>query len=247
MATTRKVTTYAYDAHGNLSSITNPLGQVTTISSYDANGRPLTIQDPNGLVTTLTYNSRGKVTSKTEAQWVTTFAYDGVGQLIKLTRPDGSFVTSDYDAAHRLIAVTDSLGNYTVYTLDADGNRTSEQTFGASANEDTQAKLTKALEDARKETDKRRIPGVSRRPCDPGAGARRTVLLRCAASSPPRRLPRPRSRTTASISCNSAFGPKAVHGQQDAARLSSVQYGRSGLPVSEQMPKPDNSGLGTRT
>ena len=49
-----KVTSYAYDAKGDVTSITNALGQVTHFTSYDADGRPLTIQDPNGLVTTLT-------------------------------------------------------------------------------------------------------------------------------------------------------------------------------------------------
>jgi YD repeat-containing protein len=84
------VTTYAYDVKGDLASIKNALNQVTLFSSYDADGRPLTIQDPNGLVTTLTYNFRGQVTSKTQAQWVTTYSYDAVGQLTKLTWPDAS-------------------------------------------------------------------------------------------------------------------------------------------------------------
>ena len=106
-----------------ISPITNALGQVTQFTSYDADGRPLTIQDPNGLVTTLTYNFRGQVTSKTEAQWVTTYTYDAVGQLIKLTRPDGSFLAFTYDAAHRLVGIADALGNRIAYTLDATSNR----------------------------------------------------------------------------------------------------------------------------
>jgi RHS repeat-associated protein len=128
------VTRYAYGAKGDLGGITNALGQVTRFSSYDANGRPLKIQDPNGLVTTLTYNFRGDVTSKTEAQWVTTYVYDAVGQLIKLTRPDHSFLTFTYDTAHRLTGVADSLGNRTAYTLDLTSNRTLEQVFGATGN-----------------------------------------------------------------------------------------------------------------
>jgi RHS repeat-associated protein len=124
------VTSYAYDAKGDLTSITNALGQVTHFTSYDADGRPLTIQDPNGLVTTLTYNFRGQVTSKTEAQWVTTYAYDAVGQLIQLTRPDGSFLALSYDAAHRLVGIADALGDRTVYTLDATSNRIGEQVLG---------------------------------------------------------------------------------------------------------------------
>jgi RHS repeat-associated protein len=124
--------TYAYDAAGNLTSTTNALGQVTTLSSYDANGRPRTIQDPSGLVTTLTYNFRGQVASKTEGQWVTTYTYDAVGQLTKLTRPDGSFFAFTYDAAHRPIGVADALGDTIAFTLDAAGNPTSTQVFNPS-------------------------------------------------------------------------------------------------------------------
>jgi YD repeat-containing protein len=51
------------------------------------------------------------VTSKTEGQWVMTYAYDAVGQLIKLTRPDASFLTFTYDTAHGLVGIVDSLGN----------------------------------------------------------------------------------------------------------------------------------------
>jgi RHS repeat-associated protein len=126
------VTTYAYDARGDLASIANALGQVMQFASYDADGRPLTIQDPNGLVTTLTYNFRGQVTSKTEAQWVTTYTYDAVGQLAKLTRQDGSFLAFTYDPAHRLVGVTDSLNNQIQYTLDAASNRIGGQVFAAS-------------------------------------------------------------------------------------------------------------------
>ena len=125
------VTRFAYDAQGNLTSVTNALGQVTQMTSYDANGRPLTIQDPNGVVTTLTYNFRGQATSRTTAQWATSYSYDAVGQLIKLTNPDGSFLSFAYDAAHRLTDITDAPGAHLHYTLDAAGNRIKEETFDA--------------------------------------------------------------------------------------------------------------------
>jgi RHS repeat-associated protein len=128
------VTSYAYDVHGNLTSRTNALGRVTSITSYDANGRPLSITDPNGLVTTLTYNFRGQLTSKTKGTWMTSYAYDAVGELTKFTRPDGSYLAFAYDAAHRLIGVTDALGRRIVYTLDAAGDVVEAQTFGAANN-----------------------------------------------------------------------------------------------------------------
>ena len=39
-------------------------------------------------------------------------------------QPDASYLAYTYDAAHRLTKVTDEAGNYTTYTLDANGNRT---------------------------------------------------------------------------------------------------------------------------
>jgi RHS repeat-associated protein len=123
------VTTYAYDARGNVASITNALGHRTLFTSYDTNGRPLSIQNPNGFVTTLTYNFRGQVTSKTMLTLVTTYGYNIAGSLTGVTRPDGSFLRMTYDAAHRLVGVADTLGNTIAYTLDAAGNRILTQVF----------------------------------------------------------------------------------------------------------------------
>ena len=74
------------------------------------------------------------MTSRTTLQWVTIYNYDAVGQLIKLTKPDGSYLTFTYDAAHRLTDITDALGAHIHYTLDAASNRTQEQVFDASNN-----------------------------------------------------------------------------------------------------------------
>src|SRR5690606_4233733 len=59
----------------------------------------------------------------------TTYDYDGVGQVTKITQPDGSYLAYTYDAAHRLTDITDGAGNKTHYTLDAMSNRTKEETF----------------------------------------------------------------------------------------------------------------------
>lgn len=128
------VTTYSYypitdpdmGRRGNLMSVTNALGHVTQITSYDANGRPLTIVDPNGLTTTLAYDPRGRITSKNVGGETTGYQYDGVGQLTRLTLPDGATLTYTYDAAHRMTAISDGLGNSITYTLDPMGNRTQE-------------------------------------------------------------------------------------------------------------------------
>jgi YD repeat-containing protein len=122
-------TQYDWDDSGNLISITNALGHVTALGDYDPHGRAQRITDPNGLVTTLAYDTRGRITSRDVGGEVTSYVYDGVGQLKTLTLPDGSALSYTYDAAHRLRQIQDSLGNQIVYTLDAMGNRVQEQVF----------------------------------------------------------------------------------------------------------------------
>ncbi|MEF9386002.1 discoidin domain-containing protein [Ralstonia solanacearum species complex bacterium KE056] len=117
---------------GDLYQIIDPLGRTTTINRYDANGRPLQTTDANGIVTAFTYSNRGWLTSQTitpagEAGQTTNYSYDSVGQLTKVTLPDGSNISLIYDAAHRLTGAADSQGNSIAYTLDAMGNRTQEQ------------------------------------------------------------------------------------------------------------------------
>ncbi|MGZ5780753.1 MAG: DUF6531 domain-containing protein, partial [Burkholderiaceae bacterium] len=73
-------TIYGYDsATGNLLTITNAIGQVTTLSNYDANGRVGTIIDPNGMTATLSYYPRGwlhtKSVSNAGATQTTTYNY----------------------------------------------------------------------------------------------------------------------------------------------------------------------------
>jgi YD repeat-containing protein len=89
----------------------------------------LSITDPNGLVTTLAYHPRGWLTSRQVGTELTTYDYDGVGQLIKVTQADGSYVQYSYDGAHRLTQLNDGLNHKIVYTLDAMGNRIKEEAF----------------------------------------------------------------------------------------------------------------------
>ena len=126
------VTTYTHDAQGNLTSITNALKHVIQITASDANGRPLTIQDANGLVTQLAYNFRGQITSRDVGGEITKYKYDLFGQISQLkqvTKPSGGVINFTYDNAHRLIGVSDELGNRIAYTLDAEGNRIKTEVF----------------------------------------------------------------------------------------------------------------------
>ncbi len=125
-------TSYAFDERGNLVSITNALGHSVTLGAYDADGRPGQVTDANGLVTEVSYDARGRLTSRDVGGEMTSYEYDGVGQLVRLTTPGGYQLTYTYDAAHRLTQIRDVHGNKVVYTLDAMGNRVKENLFDPS-------------------------------------------------------------------------------------------------------------------
>ena len=117
---------------GDLHTITDPQGHITTIASYDGAGRITRITDANGINTDLTYTPRGWLASRSVGGAVTIFTYMPYGAVQTVTDPDGVVTTYGYDAAHRLVKVTDAKGNSVQDTLDAAGNKTAEQIYDAS-------------------------------------------------------------------------------------------------------------------
>lgn len=126
-------TTYAYDSHGNLTSLTDGLGHATTYSNYNALGEVGKVVGPNGDETDYTYDARGRVASKTThpngvaATW--TYAYDGFGLLNKVSAPDGEATTWNRDAEKRVKTIThnDKDGTSTEsFAYDANGDVTSD-------------------------------------------------------------------------------------------------------------------------
>ncbi len=124
---------------GDLASVTNALGQVTSYLSFDDAGRVTRIQDANGVITDLAYHPRGWLSTRTvransngtpnaTLDATTALTYDNVGQVTRITQPNGAYIDYVYDDAHRLTGIADGLGNSISYTLDAAGNHVAEQT-----------------------------------------------------------------------------------------------------------------------
>ena len=111
---------------GMLASVANAAGHVATIDGYNAYGQPLSMTDANGLVTTMVYDARQRLTTRTVGPETTAYEYDEVGQVVKVTMFDGSYLAYAYDAVHRLVQIADGLGNRVLYTLDEAGNRIKE-------------------------------------------------------------------------------------------------------------------------
>jgi RHS repeat-associated protein len=120
----RKVTAYTYDTRGDIASVTDALGHKTQFTAYDNAGRLLNTIDPNGLVVKFTYDIRGRLVSRNVGGELTSCAYDAASNLVKLTRPDNSFYSYVYDAAHRLTHIFDALSDQLAYALDGNGNIT---------------------------------------------------------------------------------------------------------------------------
>lgn len=131
---------------GDLWKVTNALGQVTTYVTYDKNGRVTRTQDANGTYTDFVYHVRGWLTDRIvrasatgapgAGDATTHIDYDAVGNVKKVTQPDGAFLAYIYDDAHRLTKIADNLNNAIDYCpggvgsaqcLDAAGNRRVEQ------------------------------------------------------------------------------------------------------------------------
>jgi YD repeat-containing protein len=120
---------YSYNADGNIQTITDLTGRVTSVNGWNSRGQPTSITDPNGAVTTLAYEpARGLLTQMTVdvtgTPATTTIQYDQLGQIFKITQPNGAFESYVYDAARRLVRKTNSAGETVSYRRNANGDVT---------------------------------------------------------------------------------------------------------------------------
>jgi RHS repeat-associated protein len=108
-------TTFAYEPSFNhLQTVTDPLAHSTSIT-YDAIGEPASITDPLNHQITTTFNGLGQMLTLADPLGNTShFDYFG-GDLVRVTDPAGNGSTMNYDLAGRLIASLDPQGNTTRY------------------------------------------------------------------------------------------------------------------------------------
>ena len=109
--------TYAYDAKGNMTSLTDPTGATTTYA-YDAKGNVTKVTNPLGQATTFTYDAKGNLASVTDpAGAATSYTYDAAGNVISITDAKGAVTQFVYDVRNRLIKAIDPQGNVTALQL----------------------------------------------------------------------------------------------------------------------------------
>jgi len=112
-------TDYRYDAQGNLTRVSDPLGHRTTFD-YDAlNRRVITTDAANGL-TRFGYDALDRLTAQQDPKGLTTgYAYDGLDNQTGVASPDTGNTVKTYDAAGNVLTATDARGMKTTYTYDA--------------------------------------------------------------------------------------------------------------------------------
>lgn len=119
--------TQSFNATGDLISVSNGLGHVTTYANHNGLGQPTRVTSPNGAVAEYEYDARGRVVversfpngSPVEKR----YTYGASGLLDAVTTSDGNTIFYHYDIARRLIReeITEPGGGYAVkrYTYNA--------------------------------------------------------------------------------------------------------------------------------
>lgn len=130
-------TSYQYDNIGRLKKVTNTLDGSPVITSYDYDKKDGDIYnvktDAKGRQTRTYFDRLGRITKEVKEGDVigdkvtqkTAYEYDNMGNLIKLTKPDGNCITYEYDNLNRRRKVYYDSNNYTEYLYDENNNRTS--------------------------------------------------------------------------------------------------------------------------
>jgi len=118
---------YEYDANGNVTKVTDAVGNVTAMTydaldrmskstdatnhvtsfQYDVADRLIKVTDPRGKATGYTYDGFGQLWQQVSPDTGTiSFAYDAQGLPLSMTRADGVLTTYGYDALNRRVSVS---------------------------------------------------------------------------------------------------------------------------------------------
>lgn len=118
-------TTFGYDAKGNLTSVTDALGNVTNII-VNADGTVQRVTNPEQLYTQFGYNVWGNVTS-TSLQGIinSSTTYDDASRVVETANPNNVKTKYSYDFLDQVLEVINDFGGLNQslkYEYDANGN-----------------------------------------------------------------------------------------------------------------------------
>ncbi len=104
---TQPNTTYAYDAAGRLKTVKqtlsdHPQGFITTSYGYDVHGNLTTVTDPNGNLTSYRYDDFGLLANQVSPVTGTTlYGYDAAGNAVLTQMANNTATASTFDALNR--------------------------------------------------------------------------------------------------------------------------------------------------
>ena len=117
-------TTNAYDADGHLLSVTraNGASNAVTSLSYTATGQVQSVTDPNGNVTTNAYDADDRLASVTDPLYrITNYGYDAMSRRISVGNPAiqaGPLLQQSYTPDGLIASLTDANNNTTTFSPD---------------------------------------------------------------------------------------------------------------------------------
>jgi RHS repeat-associated protein len=91
--------TYAYDADGNRTAVTDASG--TTTMTYDGLNRVIKVVYPGGSTVSYGYDAVGNLVSRTDSGGTEKRSYDSINEPVSITDQGGATTTLGYDADHR--------------------------------------------------------------------------------------------------------------------------------------------------
>jgi len=127
-----QVTTFDYDAYGNVASITGPDGYNLQFT-YDALSRPLTVTYPDGTFEQTTYQLLDPATRRDRLGRNTTYVYDSIRQLLSVTDPANRTVQYTWCKCGALSQLIDPMNRVTIWKHDIEGRTTSKKYVDGSA------------------------------------------------------------------------------------------------------------------
>ncbi|MEQ6204731.1 collagen-binding domain-containing protein [Sulfitobacter sp. HNIBRBA2951] len=112
------VTQYSYLPAGNLATVTDETGLITSMG-YDGLERLVALDDPAEGLIRRTYNAAGEVTEHINGDdEIHAYAYDSVSRLTQTTDPEGFVKSFSYDTRDNIQTVTDGGGGVTTFGYD---------------------------------------------------------------------------------------------------------------------------------